>query len=1044
MGVGHGGTIEINEGFQRALDLISEGKCVFITGRAGTGKSTLLNHLVDSDNIPQVVLAPTGVAALNVNGQTIHRFFSFPSSVTPEQVESGQLFPRRNISVIKAVQRIIIDEVSMVRADLMDCLETSLRMHGPNPGQPFGGVQMVFVGDPYQLPPVVEDEEAEFFATHYQTPFFFSSHALGSLEFETVELEQIYRQSDEEFIELLNAIRENTASERHFDRLAQNVDAEFAPPPDELFITLATTNNIVDRVNADRLSSLDGDEFQRIAQVSGDFPSRPNTTDLRFKVGAQVMMLTNDSSDRWVNGSLGIIIDVRFDDDFTVSVLIYDTGEIVEVEPHSWSVSQPRMESGRLVHDDVGEFRQLPFALAWAITIHKSQSKTFDKVIIDLGGGTRSNGQLYVALSRARSLDGIVLRQPIRPKHVSVEDDVARFFARHHLENDSVGNHPLAVVATNVTGHNSNDRIVELAVVIVRDGEIVDEFDTMVHPLRDVTGAWEHGISATMASMAPSFGEAWAAIAPSLEGCILVAHGLAPVSRQFRQEFKALNMLPGSLGIGVCTKEHTNSELVDACRDHDISFDPQPNALATARASARLTTHLKDTQTTFTPMKGLSAGDSPARLQRRPGQSDDLIRSLTTRPSSVDAVETYSQVLARILDDGRIDETERQYLDSLAESLQLGVDSRKTIHERFCTSLVEAAVRDEEVPDEEWNYITLVHGDLQVPYPERPPSRPDQVVELFRGMEVFFTGFPLSGPGGYYDYVKLATSIGLVEVRDVSSRKCQLVVALDRASTSSRSKKARKLGIPIIHISEFLELVESGVVHDPPEKVDPPPRTSTRARTSSSVRKVTPPPKKPVPLEPEELPKNRSIGNYSMEQLVSVVNLLDPERSSDDNELLNQCVAFLEFDQRSPQRMRKLSQAIDFHRGEPEGSSRARQEKRLATSVAGDLTAGKTSSENEFIPQPGMGICFTGAAVINGEKVVRKVLQNAAAEAGLIVLEDVTSECNILVYADENARSTKKVKKALSMGIEGMTVERFAALYLTQFSLDERRADGDQ
>ena len=148
MGVGHGGTIEINEGFQRALDLIGEGKCVFITGRAGTGKSTLLNHLVDSDNIPQVVLAPTGVAALNVNGQTIHRFFSFPSSVTPEQVESGQLFPRRNISVIKAVQRIIIDEVSMVRADLMDCLETSLRMHGPNPGQPFGGVQMVFVGDP--------------------------------------------------------------------------------------------------------------------------------------------------------------------------------------------------------------------------------------------------------------------------------------------------------------------------------------------------------------------------------------------------------------------------------------------------------------------------------------------------------------------------------------------------------------------------------------------------------------------------------------------------------------------------------------------------------------------------------------------------------------------------------------------------------------------------------------------------------------------------------------------------------------------------------
>lgn len=1025
-----GGSIEINEGFQRALDLIDEGKCVFITGRAGTGKSTLLSHLVASDDIPQVVLAPTGVAALNVNGQTIHRFFSFPASVTPEQVESGQLFPRRNIGVIKSVRRIIIDEVSMVRADLMDCLEASLRIHGPNPGQPFGGVQMVFVGDPYQLPPVVEDEEAEFFATHYQTPFFFSSHALSSLEFETVELVQIYRQSDQEFIELLNAIRENTASERHFARLAQNVDEDFVPKPDELFITLSTTNNIADRVNSERLVALPGDEFQRIAEISGDFPSRPNATDLRFKNGAQIMMLTNDPTDRWVNGSLGMIVEVGYRDDFEVSVLIYDTGEIVEVEPHRWSVTQPRMDAGRLIHDDVGTFRQLPFALAWGITIHKSQGKTFDNIIIDLGGGTRTNGQLYVALSRARSLDGIVLRQPIRPKHVLVEDEVSRFFARRHLEDESVSNQPLAVIATNVTGHNTNDRIVELAVVIVRHGEVVDEFDTMIHPLRDVTGSWEHGITATMASMAPSFSEAWAAIAPSLEGCVLVGHGLAPLTRQFRQEFKATNVLPGSLGLGVCTNEHTKQTLGEACGEYGISFADSPNALAAARATVQLIARLNDIHTTFTPMSDLVAGDSPPRLQRRPVQPVDLARSLEIAADSPDPTATFARFLARFLDDGRLDDTELQYLDSVADSLGLDIELRRSVEDRFCTSLVEAAARDEEMTDEEWEYITLVHQDLKIDCPSRPPGRPDQVVELFRGMEVFFTGFPLNGPGGYYEYVALAKSIGLEEVRDVSSRKCQLVVALDRASTSSRSKKARNFGIPIIHISAFLELVEAGVIHDPPERVEPPPRNVSRTRSASPVRKAPPPPKVPVILAPEELPKNRSIGNYSIEQLVSVIALIDPDRSLDDNGLLNQCVAFLEFDQRSPQRMKKLSQAIDVHRGEPEGSSRVRQDQRLATSIAGDLAASRSESSGEFVPQPGMGICFTGAAVINGEKVVRKVLQDAAAAAGLVVLEGVNSECNVLVYADENARSTKKVKKALAMGIEGMTVERFASLYL--------------
>jgi hypothetical protein len=1026
----HGGPIEINDGFQRALDLINQGKSVFITGRAGTGKSTLLNHLVASDDVPQVVLAPTGVAALNVNGQTIHRFFSYPSSPTPEQVESGALFPRRNIGVIRSLQRIIIDEVSMVRADLMDCLETSLRMYGPNPEQPFGGVQMVFVGDPYQLPPVVDDEEAMFFATHYQTPFFFSSHALQSLEFETVELERIYRQSDPEFIELLNAVRDNSARERHYERLAQNVDTEFTPSPDDHYITLATTNKIVDKVNAERLADLPGDEFQRVADVTGDFPSLPNATDLRFKINAQIMMLTNDPTDRWVNGSLGMIVSVHQDDDFIVSILIYDTGEIVEVVPHRWSVTQPRMESSRLVHDDVGTFRQLPFALAWAMTIHKSQGKTFDRVIIDLGGGTRTNGQLYVALSRARSLDGIVFRQPIRPKHVLVEDEVSRFFARRHIKDSSLVNQPLAVFATNVTGHGTYDRIVELAVVIIRDGVVVDEFDTMIHPLRDVTGAWEHGISATMASVAPSFSEAWAAIASSLEGCVLTGHGLAPLSRQLRQEFKAANMIAGSLGFGVCTKEQTQLQLVEACRAYGIPFDESPGALAAARATALLISRLEDVPTTFAPMSDLAAGDAPPRLQRRPGQTQDLVRSLEFPATDPSSSATFARLLARSLEEGRLDESGRDHLDSAAVSLGLDLDELRAIGDRYCTSLFQAAARDEDMSDEEWDYITAVHQDLGIDLPPRPEGRPDQVVELYRGMEVFFTGFPLQGKGGYYEYVALAKSIGLVEVRDVSSRRCQLVVALDLASTSTRSQKARKLGIPIIHISEFLELVESGVFVEPPERVEPPAKVATRSRSSSAARKPPAEPKKPTPIRAEDLPKGRTIGKYTVEQVTAVAALLDPDRSLPDNDVLNQIIAFLEFDQRPAALLRKVSQAIDVHRGEPDGSFWSRQEERSATAAASDLSANGSDGGADFVPQPGMRICFTGAAVINGEKVVRKVLQNAATEAGLVVLEDVTTECNVLVYANESARSTTKVKKALAMGIEGMTVERFASLYL--------------
>jgi len=1027
----HSVGLEITPKFQSALDLIDEGRSVFITGRAGTGKSTLLRHVVETSDVAQVVLAPTGVAALNVGGQTIHRFFGFPPSVTLTQIESGGLFPRRNIDVIRNIQRIIIDEVSMVRADLLDCIDATLRRHGPSPGRTFGGIQMVLFGDPYQLPPVVVDEEASYFAIHYRTPYFFSSGAFASLDVETVELDRIYRQNDDEFIEILNAIRENKVTNEHFARLSKNVDTDFVPDTNDVFITLTTTNEIADRVNSERLALLDGVEYQRLADVTGDFPSTPTTDDLRFKVGAQVMMVTNDPLDRWVNGSLGIISGVNPNDggDHAVSVHLLDSHETVTVRPHQWAVKQPRMSGGRLVYEEAGIFEQLPFTLAWAITIHKSQGKTFENVIIDLGRGTFSNGQLYVALSRARSLDGVVLRQQVRPRHVMVEDEVERFFGTRQLDARGLLSQRLAVMALNATGHTRTDRMVEVAVVILEGGEIVDEFDSMVNPLRDVTLSWEHGITATMASAAPQFSEIWAAIAPALEGSVLVSHGLPAVLRQLRVDLAAANLMPGSLGVGVCLQDVLQTSFNDACVERSVPLPSSPSALDRARAMAQLVLTLGDLEAGCQPAADLVTDSSPPRLQRRPGGPDDLIRFFDIDQTYGNSSEHYARVLARSLEDGTFAKDGRTLRDEFARSLKITMVEREIAHERFCASLIDAAARDDEMSEEEWELIQAVHSELAVVCPPRPEPRPDQVIELYRGMKVCFTGFPLEGPGNIEEFQAIARSLGLDPVRD-ATKQCRLVVAADRASLSKRAKAGRERGM-LIDVVQFVDLIETGEIHDPPDEPEEFDESEERGARRGRSPQTTRAPIPRTPTHPVDLPKNRSIGRYTLEQLVSVMDHLDPDKSLEDKVLLDKCVEFLEFDQRSSQRIRKLSEAIDLHRGEEIGSLKARQRARIATASASDLIRKSEESEGSFVPSPGMGICFTGQAIIDGKRTDRKILQEAADKAGLLVQPSVNKNTHVLVFPDENSRSTQKVKKALAMGIEGMTVERFAELFMS-------------
>ena len=466
--------IEINPEFARALDLIQAGRSnLFITGRAGTGKSTLLEYFRDHADDEPVILAPTGVSALNVRGQTIHRFFGFRTDVTYDSVRKSRSKPR-DPELYKELSTLIIDEASMLRADLLDCVDGFLQRHGPDTGAPFGGVQMVFVGDLYQLPPVVTRAEREIFEAVYETPYFFSAHALRDVELEIVELKKTYRQKDQEFVELLNRIRNNTVDESDLELINSRVDPDFEPPDDSFYLHLTTTNRTADRINEEMLSTLPGRIHTSSAAWEGKFDRghQPVATELAFKKEAHVMMLNNDSAERWVNGSLGQIKRIRRspDGEMQVSVRLQESGKVVDVEPHTWELIRYRLQEGRIASEPVGQFTQLPFRLAWAVTIHKSQGKTFDRIVIDLERGAFSTGQTYVAFSRCTSFEGIVLRRNVRESSIRTDWRVSRFLTGYRYR-ESEEALPLEQKIRIIQGAIKDGRNISMTYLTARDAE---------------------------------------------------------------------------------------------------------------------------------------------------------------------------------------------------------------------------------------------------------------------------------------------------------------------------------------------------------------------------------------------------------------------------------------------------------------------------------------------------------------------------------------------------------------------------------------------
>lgn len=388
---------------------------LFLTGKAGTGKTTFLRDVVRHTKKKCIVLAPTGIAAVNAGAMTIHSFFQFglgPFVKGVIEPKSDFRIQKSKLELIRNLQLLIIDEVSMVRADLMDHIDVELRRIRRN-SKPFGGVQLLMIGDLQQLPPIAHGGEDELLRQYYKTLYFFSSAALKSMKYSCIELKTVYRQTDGHFINILNHARECTLTNQDITDLNTRYIPDFSPRPEDGYIRLMTHNRQVDYINATEMAKLDSHPFTFEAAVTGTFPeeSYPTANSLTLKKGAQVMFIKNDPERRFINGTLG---EVRSIDKNCIAVRLAESGKTIEVEPMEWQNIRYQFddETKEISSKQIGRFKQYPLKAAWAITVHKSQGLTFDKAIIDVHAAF-SPGQAYVALSRCRTLEGLVLSSPV-------------------------------------------------------------------------------------------------------------------------------------------------------------------------------------------------------------------------------------------------------------------------------------------------------------------------------------------------------------------------------------------------------------------------------------------------------------------------------------------------------------------------------------------------------------------------------------------------------------------------------------------------------